>query len=57
VRMCVLVGDFAVCGPACVTDAKRTGDRFLPHELCERRDPTRTFARFQTAPVYNSDTS
>jgi hypothetical protein len=34
VWMRVLVGDFAVRGPACVTDAERTGDRFLPHELC-----------------------
>ena len=31
VRMRVLVGNFAVRGPTCVTDAKRTGDRFLPH--------------------------
>jgi hypothetical protein len=31
VRVRVLVGDFAMRGPACVTDAKRAGDRFLPH--------------------------
>src|SRR5919201_4559817 len=55
VRMCVLVGDFAVRSPPCVADPKRTCDRLVPHQFCECRDTSGTFTRFQTPSVYNSD--
>ena len=52
-RMRVMVGDFAMSGPASMTDARSSGRRLFRHELRQIGDASRAFAGFDMVAVHN----
>src|SRR5215813_6265729 len=48
-RMRVGIAGWAVCGPACVADAERTGGGVLRNQVLQPRDAAHAFAKMECA--------